>query len=424
MNSRNVLMVTSSFPFGHGESFVDGELRGISGYFDSIELAPCWHASDIREGYQTENLNLDYTKKRWGSLRVYHVAYSFLKALWTYQWFPELVGIFRRGHKLENMKELGRTLYRAKLFEDFLHDQFECKKKEFGLIYFYWMVPEIMGAIAFRKKYRPDLKIVSRAHGGDLYEDRKDGGYAGLRNEVVAGLDEIYCISAHGKSYLEGRYPGLANKFHLARLGVDDPDYLNALPRTDQLSIVSCSFVVEGKRLHLIVAAIKLLLDMNPELEIKWTHIGDGKLFDQLRHCTLSTLTERAEIVFTGYLTQPELMSLYRSESFDVIVNVSDCEGIPVSLMEASSVGIPMIATNVGGSGEIVNSENGVLISDHADIPTIAAALMRFKDRNFGQARRINARSYWQKEFDAKTNYRTFGSQLIGLLDGPARRAI
>ena len=47
---------------------------------------------------------------------------------------------------------------------------------------------------------------------------------------------------------------------------------------------------------------------------------------------------------------------------FDLFVNMSLSEGIPVSIMEAISFGIPIIATNVGGNAEIVNDETGVLI--------------------------------------------------------------
>lgn len=42
-------------------------------------------------------------------------------------------------------------------------------------------------------------------------------------------------------------------------------------------------------------------------------------------------------------------------------------EGIPVSIMEAISFGIPIIATNVGGNAEIVNDETGVLIPVNID---------------------------------------------------------
>jgi colanic acid/amylovoran biosynthesis glycosyltransferase len=416
-------MVTAIFPFGPGEAFVQAELAHLSNYFKEIEVVPSFYTVDVKPRQVAQKVNLDYVRQRWGFFRIFHVITSFAVALYKYSWLNDVLLILRYAHKLENIKELVRSLYRAQLFEHFLEHQIVKNKKEFDLIYFYWMVPEIMGAIRFRRKCRPGLKIVSRAHGGDLYEDRTAGGYAGLRKNIVTGIDAIYCISDHGKAYLDRGYPELTQKFRTARLGVDDPGYLNAAPDRKRLSIVSCAFMVPGKRLHLIVEAIAYLLDQEPSLAIKWTHIGDGELYAQLRACVAEKLTGRAEVEFKGYLLPNQVMNLYRDERFDVIVNVSDSEGIPVSLMEASSAGIPMVATDVGGNSEIVNAGNGILIPADCDIETIAAALICFNDRVFASAYRKRARSDWSEKFNAQTNYNAFCKELVSMLAPPDNAA-
>ena len=138
---------------------------------------------------------------------------------------------------------------------------------------------------------------------------------------------------------------------------------------------------------------------------------------DQLRAYVEHTLQGRATVVFKGYLTQVQLAELYRKERFDVIVNVSDSEGIPVSLMEASAVSVPMVATDVGGTSEIVNAGNGMLIGADADIATIAAAILRFRDRASALTWRNSARSQWEEKFNARANYTAFGRQLLQLLE-------
>lgn len=412
MKSEKLLMVTTAYPFGHGEAFVEAELKHIADYFEQVEVVPCCYKDGIEPRKMKQTINLDYVSKRWSFFRKFNVLSSLAKALCTYRWLDDASRIWRSDHKYKNFKELARALYRAQLFKEFLETQFLKHKNNFDVIYFYWLVPEIMGAIEFRKNHNLGVKIVSRAHNGDLYEDQH-AGYIGLRNGIVAGIDQIYCISDHGKSYLAERYPSLSKKFHTARLGVNDPGYLNVQPIDDILSIVTCSFVVAGKRLHLIVDAIDCLLMREPGIKIKWTHIGDGELFGQLRSNVVKKIGERAEVIFTGYLTQSEVLALYCNESFDVIVNVSENEGIPVSLMEASSVGIPMIATNVGGNGEIVNSDNGILIAVDATIETIASSLIFFKDKEVALRYREKARYYWSKEFSAPVNYNKFGKKLI-----------
>jgi glycosyltransferase involved in cell wall biosynthesis len=412
MKSKTLLIVTTAFPYGQGESFVAAELEHIAQFFDNIELVPSFYTADTEPRPVRQAVNLDYAARRWGVLRTFHVASSLIVALKKYSWLSDLRRILGKSHKYENFKELLRALYRAQLFESFLQRQLGEHGKRYDLVYFYWMMPEIMGALGFRKATGLPLKVVSRAHGGDLYEDLKSGRYAGLRNSIASGVDEIYCISDHGKSYLEEHFPSMSEKFHTARLGVDDPGRLNQQPRALHLSILTCSFVLAGKRLHLVVEAIDYMLQHDASLKIRWTHVGDGELYDQLRALVSGRLAGRAEVVFKGYLEHQQIAALYRDEGFDVVVNVSDCEGIPVSLMEASAVGIPMVATDVGGNSEIVNAGNGVLIAADADIPTIAAALLRFADRSAAAAFRSAARSDWDRRFNARRNYAAFGRQL------------
>ena len=56
-----------------------------------------------------------------------------------------------------------------------------------------------------------------------------------------------------------------------------------------------------------------------------------------------------------GNVDNAALLEDYITENYYLFVNVSSSEGIPVSIMEASSVGIPCLATDVGGTGEIIS---------------------------------------------------------------------
>lgn len=423
MKPKKLLIVTSYYPYGRGESFVKAELEHISACFDEVEIVPCFHPLGEDWKNTAKGVNLAYAAVRWGGLRFLHVIGSFIIALTKYQWRRDVARVLASSHKYEAMKELIRALYRAQLFENFLENEIVNSGNDISVVYFYWLVPEIVGAAHFRDRSGLPLKVVCRAHRGDLYEDLRAGSYAGMRDAIVAGADKIFCISEHGRQYLVDRYPAMAKKFHMARLGVNDPGYLNVQPSDDRLSIVSCSFVVYEKRVHLIVDAIAHLLVQDPSLKIKWTHIGDGKLYDDLRAYVQHKLANRIEVVFAGYRTPQQVMAVYRETGFDVFVNVSDSEGIPVSLMEASSTGIPLVATDVGGNSEIVNASNGVLLSPNPEAAEIAAALLLFKDRERAAAYRRRARTYWNEKYNAPVNYKQFGQQLVHLVEWQADAA-
>lgn len=58
-------------------------------------------------------------------------------------------------------------------------------------------------------------------------------------------------------------------------------------------------------------------------------------------------------------------MFCYSEHPVDVFINLSTNEGVPVSIMEAISFDIPIVATDVGGTSEIVTDETGILVSSN-----------------------------------------------------------
>jgi len=415
MTAPQLLMLTSYYPYGHGETFIVAELEHIAPAFAGIELVPSFYTPGEQPRPEANPVNLGYADTRRGLLRVPRMLLSLMQALVHYRWGADLARVLRHGRRLDNLKELVRALYRARIFERFLDERAaQGRVKASEVMYFYWLVPEIAGALRHRERTGAKVRIVCRAHRGDLYEELKPGAYAGLRRGIAGGIDDIYCISEHGTHYLAECFPQWRAKFHTSRLGVNDPGVLNPQPAGGPLRIVSCAFVIASKRLHLIVDAIARLLEANPALQVHWTHVGDGPLLDEIRAYAASRLDARARTDFKGYQTQAQLAALYREEAFDFIVNVSDSEGIPVSLMEAAAAGMPLVATDVGGSGEIANASTGVLLPADADVATIAAAFARFCDRGTARAWRLAARAHWDTHFNAARNYGRFARQLTG----------
>lgn len=95
----------------------------------------------------------------------------------------------------------------------------------------------------------------------------------------------------------------------------------------------------------------------------------DKSTYDELR----STITRKKlenKVVFAGYREDiPELLS-----TIDIFVLPSNREGMPVSLLEAMAMEIPVIATNIRGCKEEVNDECGILY-DKGDIESLKSAL-------------------------------------------------
>jgi glycosyltransferase involved in cell wall biosynthesis len=98
---------------------------------------------------------------------------------------------------------------------------------------------------------------------------------------------------------------------------------------------------------------------------------------------------------------------LYRNLAPDVFINVSSSEGVPVSIMEAMSFGIPAIATDAGGNREIVNSSSGFLIPVDCSIETLETTLLSLLNDP-----PLDAFRMWSDHYKASSNYFLFTTSL------------
>src|SRR5690606_27399675 len=109
--------------------------------------------------------------------------------------------------------------------------------------------------------------------------------------------------------------------------------------------------------------------------------IGFGPMENELRELAKNKLGKKSNIQFefTGRMNNPDLLEFYRKNPANVFINVSESEGIPVTIMEAMSFGIPVIATDVGGVREIVKSgANGILLQKELAADDLIAAINFF----------------------------------------------
>lgn len=122
---------------------------------------------------------------------------------------------------------------------------------------------------------------------------------------------------------------------------------------------------------------------------------------------SFSKLRDGLEIHWKGKVKNEDLQSYYASQHVDLLINLSSTEGIPVSMMEAISFGIPLFANAVGGIPEIVLPQTGELIADGLPAPEIATRLDAFllsgKSRN-KDFRKV-VRSFWEANFSAVHNH-------------------
>ena len=235
-----------------------------------------------------------------------------------------------------------------------------------------------------------------------------------FRNILPVYLDRIYFISRTGWNYYSSRY-GIYDNLVISRLGVK-----NQLPSTDvsiinkELTLLSCSLIIPIKRIELIINSLALLKD----IKYKWYHIGYDLDMGSSTH-KLVEMAKRLEVNFKpiGFIRNDEVHQFYQNQRVDLFINLSTTEGIPVSIMEAYSYGVPAIATNVGGTSEIVTNENGQLLNSTPSLDEINTAIRNFHNLSPEQVNLKKQAAYetWSKKYNATKNYTQFVEDILSL---------
>ncbi len=298
------------------------------------------------------------------------------------------------------------------VFDKYFGKQVDLKNT---IIYTYWHTESTYALQSLKNKYK--YKLVSRIHGFDIYKERRIGYYMPLKRHFTKNIDKLFTITESASHYLHNTYGFKYNSLFLSRLGVENLNIISKKSNNNSFYIVSCAFLTEVKRVDKVIDALSILLNKNENEKINynWTHLGGGELSDKISSYAKEKLEkyDNLEYTFQGNLNNQEIYKFYQNNPVDVFINTSKSEGVPVTIMEAMSCHIPIIAPDIGGIQDmVINNFNGILLSKESPVDEIANALEKiqlFKNNTI----RNNSYALFLEKYDAKNNYKSFINEII-----------
>ena len=122
---------------------------------------------------------------------------------------------------------------------------------------------------------------------------------------------------------------------------------------------------IERKGICYLIEAAKYLPRDQFEIRI----VGVGDLTEELKKQATSLPPESAEIIFTGKLSPEDLAHEYKTANVftlpAIVDSKGDTEGLGVVLIEAMELGLPVVASNVGGIPDVVvDGVSGILVPE------------------------------------------------------------
>ena len=195
-------------------------------------------------------------------------------------------------------------------------------------------------------------------------------------------------ISKQGLELSASLCAGAKKNMEVHHVGVYLPEITNPIvpPDKNKPFVMICPanlFPVKGHKY--LIEAISLVIKAG--YNVRLIIAGDGYLMEELQQ--LSNKLDLSNIItYNGLISHDHLMGLYRNRKIDCTVLASvDLgdglhEGIPVSLIEAMSWGIPVISTKTGGIPELLAGNAGLMVPDKDSQSLSSAIINLINDSN------------------------------------------
>ncbi|MFM1831703.1 MAG: hypothetical protein RLZZ461_19 [Planctomycetota bacterium] len=368
-------LVTREYPFGSGEAFVADEARRLAARA-RVVVVPAFHAAGDRRELPPE-VELDET-----------LADRPLVSARTVAALPSIIPQACRDLRRRPAWPLRPRMVKAMIGYAVRGARAADWVRAIAIradgpvrLLSTWSNAEAFG-LALAALRNPAIRLVCRAHGFDVDESVYPGGHLPFRDAIAAGSLALGPISEAGAELLRRRHPAHADRVIVARLGVDPPPAVvpGSAPADPTTRVVAtCSRDHPVKRLDLVTDAVLAAAAADGPHRWTWLHLGGGA--ERLRNRILAR-SSSIEFVAPGTVPRARIFELYAQHRPRVFVNLSSSEGVPVTIMEALSMGIPVVATRAGGTSELVDDEVGRLLPVEVDAETAGRAIIEVAENN------------------------------------------
>jgi colanic acid/amylovoran biosynthesis glycosyltransferase len=382
-----LFLLTSTFPYGQGETFVANELVYLASGFSQVHILTA-HPPDSTARPVPPNVTVDSLNPEapWPDRLSGAWIAEVFKAFWRH---PHCAKVALKSWWIS--KGYALSLIRC------MH-RYSSEDEPTPVVYAYWMSEVAMAGIHAGSQIT--ARVFSRAHNWDLYEERHPYHYLPFRAFLAKHLHASFPISEDGERQLVARGFQCVT---LARLGVQRMLENPPTEVGEEVVLISISSLTPVKRVDALIEALQ---DFERG-ELRWLHFGDGPEAARLQMAGKSL---RVAPEWQGHCSNDQLKDrLLALSASAVLINTSSFEGIPVSMMEVMSMGIPCIGSEVGGVSEIIQDNvNGYLMDAEPIVPSIRRSLRRFLATTLEKRLAMKRAAYqtWLSKYDAETNYR------------------
>lgn len=401
-------LYTAIYPYTLQITFLHTEVKILAKYFDKVIILPIHRSNILAE--LPENVEIKYLfeeiENHTHSVSKAEKMTFFLNRYFISDLFKSLKYFVKSRPLFRNY--IGQYIQDRIRLKYVANYQDTISSEDHAVFYSYWF-DNWATLLAFYRKKNKKFKYISRAHGFEIFAEQRQSGFFPFRDLQLSEIEKVYSVSRRGRETLKRSNPAYNQKIEHLNIGSIDEGF-GPFINQEEFVLVSCARISSIKRVHRIAEMLKHI-----DFKIRWVHFGAtyegedeaGKILNE----QVELLKQKPNVVVEkmGNKTNEEIMEYYKTHSVNAFISLSSTEGIPVTMMEAISFGIPLISTDVGGCSEIATPETGVLVNKEESPEKIAEILNQFKDSEMNTPKfRNGVRAFWEKNFDIEKNIEIF----------------
>ena len=231
-----------------------------------------------------------------------------------------------------------------------------------------------------------------------------------VRSFSIKKSDIVVTPSQHLKDFILNL--GFKNKIEIINNGVFIPEENTNIFTNDQINITIVSRLVSHKNIKKIIRAIS---DLNDPL-IYLNIIGDGPELNQLQKISLES-NNKDNTIFHGKLNRDDINHIFLKS--DIYIQASNYEGLPHSLLEAMSYGIPVLCTPVGECKEILgNEDRGYVLDLPVSKDNIKSKINEIvNEKNVATIKGQEGRDFISEKYNLANTFNLYKNLFIKLLE-------
>lgn len=310
--------------------------------------------------------------------------------------FLKLVLKYSRCEEKEARLSCLKFIYIAKEFID---------KSKYDVIQCHFGPNGIKGAMV-KKLLFPNSLLATTFHGYDLTKNLPSS--KNLYSQLFATGDLFLPISEHWK----GRLINLGcnpDKIQVHHMGVDVERFALNQPISSEkrIRLITIARLAEKKGIEYGIRAVRKLKRICPSVEFEYLVVGDGPLKPTLQGL-IEELHLKQEVKLLGWRQQEEVVALLSQSQVMLLPSITasdgDQEGIPVVLMEAMAMGLPVVSTWHSGIPELVNDGKDGFLVPEKDVESMAQRLsLLINSPDLRAEMGLAGRKYVEENFNVHT---------------------